>query len=279
MIGVTLLSVALIFIFQGLFKILLEMTGFLETLIWTTVITLVIGSNYFSKDIQSWTLIIGSLLLPVALAFSANIRKIEPNMTRFFAILTIVWGAIAVYFSSSTVGFITVGSLISLLGFSIVVTPLCYAFGFDDKASIWRGTISSILMLSFFLLYRASGLSDPFLALFASGAFWLGSLSGFVGLLILSSRWYDEHRVLSMNVLAIATFLTFGSLAAIYNIRELTTMVGAFIMFYFADKIIEIKTEEMFTFGLKLLAAGLMFYGVWHYVHVHQDTLSKFFYF
>jgi len=282
-IGVVLLTSAILLIFKGIVAALLEQTAFIEVGLWVLTVGLIVKAYYTmhghgpTDDFSSWALIIGSLLIPGAISFSAHVRKLKPNMTRFSTILTVVWGALAIVFMAPSIGFLTMAAVISLLGFSVVVTPLCYAFGYDDKDSIYRGTSASVIILILFTVYRAVGIHYPIIDLFQSGAFWLGSLAGFVGLLILSSRYYDRANYALMNVITPVVFIGFGTTAAIYGIRELTTMVGAFIIFFIADKIVEIKTDGAIALGIKLGVIGLMFYGAWHFVNANQAIVSAFF--
>lgn len=282
MIGVVLITAAILLIFKGLVAALLEQTAFIEVGLWGLTIGLIVKAYYTmhgtgpADDFSSWALIIGSLLIPGAISFSAHIRKMKSNLIRFSAILTVIWGALAIVFMAPSIGFLTMAAVISLLGFSVIVTPLCYAFGYDDNDSLYRGTLSSMIILVLFTAYRAFGIHYPIIDLFQSGAFWLGSLAGFVGLIILSSRYYKANYAI-MNMITPVIFVGFGTTAAIYGIKELTTMVGAFIIFFIADKIVEIRTDGAIALGIKLGIIGLMFYGAWHFVNANQAIVSAFF--
>ena len=74
-----------------------------------------------------------------------------------FAILTVAYGACALVYNSEVLGFMTVIALEGLLGFTVIVGPLCIGLGFNSDKVMPRATAASFLILLVYLLTRISG--------------------------------------------------------------------------------------------------------------------------
>ena len=84
----------------------------------------------------------------------------------------------------SEIGFLAIAALMGVLGFSVAVTPMCYAFGFKDKESVDSGTAAALMVLGIYVIAQIFYPNMPqAMAVFTTGAFWLGSLVGYLGLL------------------------------------------------------------------------------------------------
>jgi hypothetical protein len=50
----------------------------------------------------------------------------------------------------------------------------------------------------------------------------------------------------------------------------------AFLLFYAADKIIEVPTDGFTALGIKLIAAGGLLYGVWTWVQANPSIVQRY---
>src|SRR3989344_2680947 len=91
-------------------------------------------------------------------------------------ILMGVWGAVAIIFNQVAIGFLAVGALMGVLGFSIGVGAGYYAFGFERDDVIPRTTTTAFILLAAFVAEKLLWPGAPaWVSVFAPGAFWLGS--------------------------------------------------------------------------------------------------------
>ncbi len=187
----------------------------------------------------------GCLLFVGALGFSAHRHRYLASGFRFSSILFLVWTLAALLFGSSFIGFIAVGALLSALSFRILLTP--YGLGFRDEITVRRATVAAFEILALFIGLRLVGALLPALAVFEFGALFLGSLVGYTGLLILSSRWherrYDKKYLAFQGVAIIAGVgaLFFGS---VFHIDELQKIGGTFFVVYFIVKLCGVTNKK-----------------------------------
>lgn len=282
LLGIGAVVVGIGFIFSGLIETLVRLfyKYLLEFALWATSISLIIGANFINVDYQSWMVMIGSLLIPVAWIFTAKTRGMKENPPLFTFVMMIIWGAIALFYQSSGVGFFSVGALLVWLGFEVATGPFCYAFGFTDEDSVWRGTISGFIITAIYTASKVASLNLGPFNVFESGALWLASFTCFIGILITSTRWYWEEKktgsYLGMNFIAIIILVGFISIGMLYNVKEITTMATTFLLFYLAAKPMEIPTESFIAFGVKLLFVGGGFFSVWVWLNSHQEIARQF---
>lgn len=267
----------IVLIFRGLIVSILKQKWLMEMLAWSVSIGLIVGTQFIRSDYQTWTLLSGALLLMFAAGYAAFIRGAEPNPTQFSGIFVVIWGALALYFHSTEVGFLTIGAVMSFMGFSVVVTPFCYGFGFGDDDSMARGTVSGLLVAAAYTAIQVMKSNLGPFEVFQSGALWLGSFVGFTGLLILSSRWFDSAKhYVPMNFLALVVYVGMASVGMIYGLREITTMSIAFLILFLISKPMEIPTENYVTFGIKLIFIAGVCAGAWQWLHTHQELARQY---
>ncbi len=278
-IGITLLG-GILFMFWGAVEALLAQESLLEVLIWISALTLTVGAHFLETTYRTWILIAGAGLWAGAIAFSAHVHKKKPDPFKFSATLMVIWMVLALFYHSDAIGFMAVGAFLSALGFSVLVTPGCYAFGYEKEDAIPSGTVSGLMLTIIYGAVRAFHVEFGMFSVFESGALWLGSLVGFIGLLILSSSWYDRKRSgahqFMMNVVMIVMLAITISFGVFADVRELSTMGGAFLIFYVAGKVAEVETTEYFAFGLKLLCICAVFAGAWYVLDHNQATFAPY---
>jgi len=236
-----------------------------------------IGGWFLPEPMHSSLGLCGCLLFAGALGFSAHLHKFKANMFRFSSLLFLVWTGAALLFGSSLIGFIAIGALLSALGFSIIITPLCYGFGFRDEATVGRTTLAAFLILLLFMALKLFSTFLPALAIFSFGALFLGSFVGYTGLLISSSRWYKgkKHYWLFQIVTVLAGIgaLFFGS---VLRIDELLKIGGTFFVLYCLEKLMEVPTKSKPAFALLAATVGIITVCFCWFALTHQELLQAF---
>ncbi len=166
--------------------------------------------------------------------------------------------------------------MLAALGFSVLVTPLCYCFGFDDEASLGRATTAAFAMLAGFVLLRVFGASVPGLNVFESGALFLGSFVGYLGLLIASSRWYGHKKNYALfQIVTIAAGVAALLVGSLCGIGELQKIGGTFFVLYLMEKPFEIPVESKRAYAaIGLFVAALLFGFCW-YVRANPETFRS----
>ena len=186
-------------------------------------------------------------------------------MTLYCSLLFIAWSAAAVYYSSTLLGFIAVAAFVSALGFSIIVTPLCYFIGFKDDEAIVRGTLAGGTMVGIYTLIATTGIVVPtYLEIFRTGVMWIGTFVYFIGLLIMASKYYSkDFQYLFMQALMIASGVLAIGVGSLYEIATLQRIGGTLFYLYVIEKYFEIPWGKGSWAWVTLLFSGLLYAGAW----------------
>lgn len=206
---------------------------------------------------------IGSLLLPLAIFYSLQLHQWQPNVRRIFLLLMLAWGIVAILYQSSGIGFLSVAALMGLVGFSVEIEQLCYMIGFKDKQSIPVATITGFILLAIFITLRILNLHLMPVMLFESGAFWLGGLVMYCGLLIMSTKWYDnDFPYVLMQILTISAGVAALAIGNIWELNVFRGIGGTFFILYLLEKPFEIPFEKKESYAalalLMSMIAGIM---------------------
>ncbi len=261
--GIVLAVSGLLIFCSGLVRKFLQQVRAIEALLWTLCVAAAAGTFVVPAAWQPWLAMAACLILPGAGALSVKLRQIRLSPARVAQILAVAWGAMALLSQQPAVGFLAVAAFISVLGLSIVVAPFCYGFGFRDEEALVRAPAAGALMALSFAAVVAAGWALGPLAVFRAGALWLGSFTWFLGLLILSNGFWRRGSYLRAQLVTIASLALALTLGLWFAVGELTTMAGAFWLFYLAAKIIEMPVHGRIALGAKLLAAGGMVTLAW----------------
>ena len=185
------------------------------------------------------------------------------RMSMYSGILCLVWSIAAVAYSSSLIGFIAVGAFVSMLGFSVLVLPLCYCIGFRDDEAVVRATTAAGIMVGFYTAFHATGVVVPdILELFRPGVMWIGTFVYFLGLLIMTSKFYStDVRYVCAQLLMIASGIAAISLGTIYQIPTLQRIGGTLFYLYAIEKYFEIPWGETSWAWITLIFSGLLYGG------------------
>lgn len=216
--------------------------------------------------------LIGSLRLTEMLHFSNEKTDAETGRKSFkegiphwikAGICAFVWGCVALYFSSQVVAFISVLSLLSMLGFSGAFGPFWIAIGFANDSATFRATAAAFVLLAIHVFCTVTGIANGYDAhvyvsimnfggaeyeLFRPGLSFLGSFVYFLGLLIMGSKWFWSWRKAEdgpnlywpMQVVMLVSGVAALYLGSVYNMSMLLGVGGTFFYIYILEKYFEI---------------------------------------
>ncbi len=255
-------------------RVLIEIAGYVLSFV-------LIGAGYFMPDTTqlTWLVLTGCILFGGTVMMTLWIHEIKGDDPKpLAALFMVVWGAVAVFYNMPEVAALSVMALMTLLGFSIIVGRLSYAFGFENDASIPSGTTAALVLLAVALVLHAYVPSAPdAVSVFKPGLFWVASFVGFVGLLIIASRWYGKRETyVARQIVTIVVLFGSVGLGLVLGLNPLAGMAGVFLVLYLASKPIEIETHGKIAFGLTLMATGGILYTAWWYGMKHQDVVSQY---
>lgn len=237
---------------------------------YSTTLTIVGASQSLPDIAVVPSAFVGCLLMIGCLALTENFHfsrasNAQTRMTLYCSLLFIAWSAAAVYYSSTLLGFIAVAAFVSALGFSIIVTPLCYFIGFKDDEAIVRGTLAGGTMVGIYTLIATTGIVVPtYLEIFRTGVMWIGTFVYFIGLLIMASKYYSkDFQYLFMQALMIASGVLAIGVGSLYEIATLQRIGGTLFYLYVIEKYFEIPWGKGSWAWVTLLFSGLLYAGAW----------------
>jgi hypothetical protein len=248
-----------------------------EALIYLLCLLFMIGAYWFQPDIRAFIAFPGCLGLIGALTFSYHSRnffQLEADykkIANFFSwntlLLSIIWSFVAVLYGSSLIGFIAILTVHSFLGFRILFIPGAAYLGFESEDVIQRSMIASLLMLiGYILLKYLELLQLPYIAVFAYGILFMGSFVYYLGLLIVSSKYYFKKNTKKYYATQAITIIS-GVLAlfmgSVFEIPTLRGIGGTFFFIYLIEKYYEIPWNKIgwawSLFGFAIFLYGFSF--------------------
>ncbi|HEY4487067.1 MAG TPA: hypothetical protein VJB70_05080 [Candidatus Paceibacterota bacterium] len=258
-------------IFKYIPKEVYEVLGYLAS------VSLIVWAYWLSETNQVWPLLGGCLLLGAMLVITSIVHKLKENYQRFFGTLFLVWGAVALFYQSDYVGFITVAAFMGMLGFSAFVIPCGYVVGFRDKDTLSSATSAAFFTLIGFVALRIVGKDVPYIHVFEQGALWLGSFVGFLGLLIASSKWYYNRASYPlMQIITILAGMVAIGIGSVFDIPQLLGIGGTFFVLYLIERPFEIPAQSMVGYALiGLFVASCVGGGVW-WAQNHMELVRPF---
>ncbi len=246
-----------------LIKPMSDILAFVITAMWLYVATRVTG------DWQSTMVFMGASFYIASVTWCLTYRNIKgKNSQGYFLLLLLGLVPIAIYFNVQSVGYLAAIALMGVLRFTIAVGPLCYGFGYEREDDVAGGTGAAFLLLVIFVGIYLSLNIDPsirVLSVFMHGVFWSASVVCFVGLLIMSSKWYkgDSGSYWAKQLITLSILLGFAFLGITFHIPALTFMGIMMTGFYLLGKIVEVEAGGVFGFGVKTsIVAGLLFMAI-----------------
>ncbi len=236
-----------------------------------------VGGRAFEPDLAPYIALPGCLGLVGAFGFSgfrhkegleAFFRrlKLDPLSTAWFLLL-LCWAPVALAYESAMLGFLAVGALLSWVGFSVMVLPLCYVIGFRKKEVIPRSMAAAFLLMAVTVPLRILALEPPVVAIFAPGALFLGTFVYYTGCLIVSTRFYwkreEASRYGAMQVLTILSGLAGLWLGTTCDIGALRGIGGTFFFLYLLGKYFELPWRRAQMAWAALGLALILYLAAW----------------
>jgi hypothetical protein len=253
--------------------------AFYEAVFYAGSIALAVWGRTLASGVAPYVGLTGCLLFGAAVLFTAKAHKgLKLGGAGASAIMCIAWSVAAVAYGSGIIGFIAVAALMSALGFSVLVTPLTYCIGFEDEAAVGRATSAAFAVLVAFVCVRAFGLDASFLGVFETGALFLGSFVGYLGLLIASSRWYDGRgrNYVLFQVVTVVAGIAALFVGSVFGIGELQKIGGTFFVLYGVEKILEIPAKSARGYAAVGLLVSAAVFGFCMYVKSDPESLRPF---
>ncbi|MBI4347674.1 MAG: hypothetical protein HY553_12525, partial [Elusimicrobia bacterium] len=237
-----------------------------------------VGGKFLPSGAAAYVGLTGCLLFAAAVCFSAMVRRWNGNPARLALLLYAVWGGAAMLYQSPMIGFLAVAALLSAFGFMVAMGSLCYFIGFENDAAVGRGTVAAFVVLILHVALRITGESLPLLGVFERGGLFLGSFVGYLGLLILSSRFYDGRAIgyLGAQVVTVAAGLLALFVGNVFSIPELSRIGGTFFVLYLLEKPVEIPASSKRGYAAVGLAVSAAVYAFCLYVKANPDALRPY---
>ncbi len=249
-----------------------------EGLLYIFSIGLAMYGRLLEPGIGPYVGLTACLLFAGGLSITMIAHKLNNFMVQFWAILFVTWSAVAIVYQSQMIGFIAVGALMALLGFSVIVMPFVVVLGFEDEDSLGKATAAAFAIL---LLYTASivfNFQMSWAKVFQNGALFLGSFVGFLGLDIASTRWYGRRNrnYALFQLIAILAGIFAIYVGSVYGIGELQKIGGTFFVLFLLTKLSEIPVESRRGYAVLGLFSSALIYGFCVYVKSHPGVFGPY---
>lgn len=141
-------------------------------------------------------------------------------------LLTLVSGPLAMGLQSKLLGYVTVVSGLSALGFSFWSSQLCLVLGFRERNPMVRTAITCLALNLLNVGSRAFDVPSPYLAPFSSAIATFGSSVYFLALLI-STNAYDQGRSNVMYVSSLVAWIASGELLGLPAMSNVAKVYGS----------------------------------------------------
>lgn len=200
--------------------------------------------------------------------------------TVMFSICTVAWGAMALFYNHAfpaagiphVLAFGAVVALQAALGFSVLTMPGCIALGWTKDSQVPKSVFSSLIILAAYVVLKLSNMLTGDLALFETGAVFMGAFVYYLGLLVMSNKWYvhaaskgtksgsSDGRYVLMQVITIASGVAAWYIGSAFHMGALLGVGGTFFAIYLLEKYYEIPWKGVgWAWSLLGVAAILYF--------------------
>ncbi|MEL6309153.1 MAG: hypothetical protein AAFQ52_13505 [Chloroflexota bacterium] len=251
---------------------------------------IVIGRTNFSPDVGQFVAMPAVLSLIGLLPFtyrqhfvtSSKIRPADPNdpnakeittvdsererleLQILNAILTFIWGTIAIWYDSQIIGVFAVGACITFLGISGAFDILFDAFNLKRKDGSLRVLLVTGLMTLVYITGEILDWSGAY-RVFETGVYWVGTYIFFVALGAKSSRWYlrkeDSGAYLRWQIITVVISLTLVFVGIVWELDAVQETSGTFLAIYLFGKYIELLNWKRY-WAWGLLGLGILLYSL-----------------
>lgn len=275
-VAVLLIAVGVIWLFITFFlPILIALPKtFLEVAFYAICFVLIQFGHNMSQTEGFFIGLLGCIGLVGCVFFTSQLHR-QLHASFLALILSICWAFAAVFYQSQIIGIMSVMAFEAFLGFTVLVLPLCYCIGFDDEAAMARATSASFVILAIYIGAKALGLNLPYSEIFSTGIFYVSTFVYFIGLLIMSSKYFRESNYLLMQILVFCSGLAAVYFGSVLNIPALRGIGGVFFFLYLIEKYVEIiQVNIHWAFGTLGLGALLYFCGL--FITNHMEYFMVF---
>jgi hypothetical protein len=189
-------------------------------------------------------------------------------------ILTITWAAVAVHFGSHIIGFMTIAALMTAVGFIVGAIPGVVYMGWDKDDYVARSTITAGGILALYILSSITG--NIKFEIFREGMAFFGTLVYFLGILIMSSKWWGDsyHRFgpfyWFMQVVCVASGVAAIWLGSVFGLGMLLGIGGTLFYLYIIEKYYELPWEGS-GWAWSLLGLAGILYGFAAFAQAHPQ--------
>jgi hypothetical protein len=275
-------------------KIIIAIAPAFEPISYFILFVISVQGSYYPNGMGLYVSMVGLLGLIPALLFSRDKHHNEYEFKTyhehqahksiitclFYMVIAFSFMPMAIYYQSTLLGYLTVGSLLSGMGFSIMCRELCWVIGFDNDFSMHRVVISILFVEPLFVIMKLCSdpntygyIFEPFMSAVLSG----GTTIYFLAMLMITSRLYiqsdDAHHFQSqlVMILSLSVTLFFGTY---YNITSLYNVGITYMIIYAMEKIAE-KSYKSELFPVIMFIYSVILYFISYYLYSHPDFLTS----
>lgn len=236
-----------------------------------------IGAAFFVPEFSQGLGFLGVVGIGGSMVMSSIIRNIEPEPVRFFGIMLALSVPVAYLLASPWVGFISSVAFMGMMGFSVLVTPGCIALGFKDDKSVAPTILAALYLLT--TIIGMSITNVPGVEIFRDGGIWMGSFVTYIGLLIVSSKWYpDEHRSYAfMQFVTIGLGIAAIFVGSVFGFPVLAKIGGTFFVLYLIAKLFEIPADSAVGYATLGLIASSSVGGLYFVTKAYPQLVNYLF--
>jgi hypothetical protein len=195
-------------------------------------------------------------------SFKVSEGKSNSSLLAFFT--ATAWAILAVCFCSQVIGFLTVLAFFVGVGFSVIVLPGVVGLGFENDDVMPRATMAAaVLLLVHIVTMISPGFMPWWYQYFGFGVAFLGTFVYFLGLLIMSNRFYSKDNWIIINIITIISGVAALYLGNVYSIPLLSGIGGTFFALYIIELYYEIPWEGAGWAWSLLGLAGILYGYAW----------------
>ena len=212
------------------------------------------------------------------LEFSRNkkySKKIDKQKVIIGILTGIIFFSLSLVFNSKLLSFLTTMDFYFLIGFYTGCFGLCYFVGFLNKSDMYRVVSTSFCLMIFYIILRCLNINNQIIELYRSPIQIFGALTYFLGLLIISSLYFDKINLtyIQRQIIFIISLILVIFSGLIFNMPSLTNTTYVFGVLYLMEKTVEIfhKIEGNIYVLILILSIALWIFSL--HLHKHSEII------
>ncbi|CAF2408827.1 unnamed protein product [Rotaria sp. Silwood2] len=239
----------------------------------------VISISLMILNHNSWLIFFGCLTFIPALLFTIKLHfsRDEHAALKACWICFFVWTIVAIYQQHREAGYLAVMALESSLGFVILVGQLVIMIGFHNEKVIPSATIASFVLILIGIILHVKEQSNILTIPFTRPLLFLGTFVYFIGLLILSSRWYSRRNAgnliaWSLQIITFCSGLATMFFGPMLELPFVQAIGGTMFVVWLLEKYVEIAPwKNTIAVAGSLLGFGLLLYGFAYFLQTNPE--------